>query len=141
LNLIDFPGTITVYSESQMRRLSSISLIAVLLWSVLSPASAAVHHMTGTRETCHGMKAVHHCESMVQEEDQDDSSPVLLVSSKTPNCPMDCCMQSCQNSGIAVTAAFVLPMGAVADRILATTSSVFTHNGFSSHTDRGPPSV
>jgi hypothetical protein len=123
-----------------MRRLFSISLIAVLLWSVLSPASAAVHHMTGTRETCHGTRTVHHCEAM-EQDDQDDSSPVLLVSSNTPKCPMDCCTQSWQNSGIAVTAAFVLPVGAVADRIIPITSSVFTHNGFSSHTDRGPPGV
>ncbi len=123
-----------------MRRLSSISLIVVLLWSVLSPASAAVHQMTGTREVCHGTKAVHHCEAMQQDEDQGDA-PVLAVTSNSPKCPMDCCTHSYQNSGMTVATAFGLPTGLVTDRIVSSASSVFAHNGFSSHTDRGPPSV
>lgn len=123
-----------------MRRLFSISLIASLLCSVLAPASASAHSMSGMHEACHGTKAVHHCEMMSSDEDQDSSDSASAFSNG-PKCPMDCCAQAFQNSGISVTAVFALSMEAVADRAPSFASSVFTHNGFSSHTDRGPPSV
>jgi hypothetical protein len=93
-----------------------------------------------TTPMCHRMAAQHHCDSMMDDQQEDaDAIPVPAVSSRPADCPMDCCMQA-----TTVTNAVAIPHNAVPllltiEKQVSFTPVPFTATGFSSHTDRGPP--
>jgi hypothetical protein len=56
-----------------------------------------------------------------------------------PNCPMDCCTSGHPQAIAAAAAMTMSPSLVVVDQNVLWSPIVFTHSGFSSHTDRGPP--
>jgi hypothetical protein len=89
---------------------------------------------------CHRMAAEHHCD-MEPQDDSMDQGTGLVMASRASDCPMHCCMQSGSGTSIAVashSAAVLLPV--VTEAIYSPTPT-FVTNGFSSHTDRGPPTL
>lgn len=88
---------------------------------------------------CHRMAAEHHCEMEQQDGDSMPQGTVPVMSSHPGYCPMHCCMQSSAGTASAVaSASTATSLPAVRDRI-SLSNPTFTHSGFSSHTDRGPP--
>ena len=67
--------------------------------------------------------------------------PAYSDSQVSHTCPMDCCAPGQRTKAIAAPAAsFGSPL-AVTDHCPHLVSVVFTSAGFSSHTDRGPPTA
>jgi len=63
----------------------------------------------------------------------------IHVAPSPANCPMDCCTSG-HPQGIAAAAAMTMsPSLVVVEQNMLWSPIVFTHSGFSSHTDRGPP--
>lgn len=76
---------------------------------------------------------------MQQEDETAAPDSEAAMHGLTGKCPMNCCMQSQAGNGVAAPAISLLPLLAVAEYHTFPTMVVFTRNGFSSHTDRGPP--
>ena len=113
-------------------------MIAALVCSLLSPASAGIHH-TAMRQVCHGTAAVHHCEMTEMNDADSDTGSDSVVSNAGPKCPMDCCALAYVAPVATPSQAFLLAPVTVSERGLHVAQVVFTASGFSSHTDRGPP--
>lgn len=93
---------------------------------------------------CHRSSGVmHHCEGMEDTEalTEDDSANHISAVDPMSKCPMNCCSQfgSSGNALVAVDRSEFVAVDAEYSR--QPVSVVFTSNGFSSHTDRGPPSL
>jgi Ni/Co efflux regulator RcnB len=127
-----------------MRRFLSITVVAALLSSMLSPMMAAACAGTGKAVSCHAMAAADHCDRpMHQHHHHDAATPesktAFSAGDDEAKCPMDCCMAGHPRNGAAVSANSFLPPLAVSDREIHYAPVTFTIAGFSSHTDRGPP--
>ena len=140
-----------------MKRLFSISMMVVLLYSMYLPAWARdMEPMQAA--SCHRMpmqnaavehpgrhKGAHHCDGMEMTGDDREmaaaqpSDLASVASSHSHSCPMNCCVQGTPTSGAAVAATPLLPLPADSEAELHFASIVFASAGFSSHTDRGPP--
>jgi len=119
-----------------------------MLSAMLSPTMAAACEGTGKAVACHSMP-VAHCERAVHEHHHHAATtvaePVSSVSASVAHddnkCPMDCCRPGHRQSAGTVDATSPLPSLAVNDNAIQFVPVVFTSAGFSSHTDRGPPSA
>lgn len=132
-----------------MHRAISITTMAALLSTLVLPAMPNSHAGNGTRVVCHRapVTRIHQCAEM---EITDDSHPegrpaesTVFGSNETGNCPMDCCCCVQANSGknsVLVPAHQLFAAVDVQDETQSH-SIVFRSRGFSSHTDRGPPSL
>ncbi len=133
-----------------MQRFASITAMASLVSALLLPVMPKVcmgpdmsvaEHRDGMHQ--------HHCEEMQEQAGQidqieADASLFSVNRSDSPQkCPMNCC--ACQKASMSQEAAIV------PEAALSTETAVqgrgfvqdiaFSNNGFSSHTDRGPPSA
>lgn len=138
-----------------MRRLIAITAIAVLMVSLNAPLLAATCEHTQPMAACHRVHAQEsqkpHCEMMhehdAQKADGDEqSAPVssgtrFQSTSSSQNCPMDCCQLGDRTNTVALMVTPSLPQPAVSEQSSSILSVVFSRSGFSSHTDRGPPSA
>ena len=121
-----------------MRRILAITVIGALICATGLPLWASACANMKTAPMCHRMAPEHHCD-MESQDDSGDQETGLTMSSHTSDCPMRCCMQSSAGTSIAVASrsdAVLLPV--ITDPVYSTTPT-FVTNGFSSHTDRGPP--
>lgn len=125
----------------RMRRIFAITLIASLIFSVASPAWATACAAMHKTSMCHRTAAQHHhCEMMMEQEDETAAPDSEAAMHSLPGkCPMNCCMQSQARNAAAAPAISFLPKLAVTEYHAVPAAVVFTRNGFSSHTDRGPP--
>jgi predicted cobalt transporter CbtA len=126
-----------------MRRFLSITVVAALLSSMLSPIMAAACSGTGKAVSCHEVAADHCDRPMHQHHHHGAAAPpsttALSAADDEAKCPMDCCMAGHLRNGAAVSANSFLPPLAVSDLEIHVAPVTFTIAGFSSHTDRGPP--
>lgn len=124
-----------------MRRIFAITLIASLIFSVASPAWATACAAMNKTPMCHRTAAHHHhCDMMMDQEDETTTpDSELAVRSLPGKCPMQCCIQAQAGNWTAVPAISFLAQLTVAEYHTVPAKVVFTRNGFSSHTDRGPP--
>lgn len=143
-----------LYSKVLMRRLVAISAVALLMLSSVSPLLAASCEHGQPMPACHRVQKEKeqkpHCEMMHHHDAADDAAeepapasggPQMHGTASQQNCPMDCCQPSGRTNAIALTATPSLPQLAVARQFPSVVSVVFSSTGFSSHTDRGPPSA
>jgi hypothetical protein len=87
-------------------------------------------------------KSAHHCHDMADMmPPASDTEPALNASGGSENCPMNCCVQAAPTTVAALPAASFLPPLHVLETSLHGFSVTFSSVGFSSHTDRGPPSL
>jgi hypothetical protein len=132
-----------------MHRVISITTMAALAATLVLPAMPKSHAGSGTRMVCHRAPVTHthQCAEMqtmgdAQQEDVPPQTP-FYSSNEAGSCPMDCCC--CVQANFGKNAALApLPTSQARvkeqGRVLAR-SIVFRSRGFSSHTDRGPPSI
>jgi predicted cobalt transporter CbtA len=130
-----------------MRRILSIATIAALISSFLSPLMAAACTGTGKAVSCHAAEAPSSEPVMHEHHHHHDAAPTqksksaLSASADETKCPMDCCTPGHLRTGAAVATNTFLPPLAVSNGKSHFVSVTFTSAGFSSHTDRGPPSL
>jgi hypothetical protein len=131
-----------------MRRFCSITAILTLLYQFASPLQAACPHVQHA-PACHRVheaQLAHHCDPMMhhdQAEPQPSGSDSATVqnSASENNCPMNCCTARHITNAAAIPAGSSLPPLAATDKSFRFLSAVFLTAGFSSHTDRGPPTA
>lgn len=123
-----------------MRRILAISMIGALICATGLPLWASACASMKTAPMCHRTAAEHHCD-MESQDDSGDHETGLVMTSRISDCPMHCCTQFSPSTTVAVASisdSILLP--ATTDRIYSPVP-IFVTNGFSSHTDRGPPSA
>ncbi|HEV3317639.1 MAG TPA: hypothetical protein VG488_11740 [Candidatus Angelobacter sp.] len=126
----------------------AIFAMLVLVASMSSAVLMAAGAEHSGRMKCHRTVQAHHChdmENMAEMAAPDDeaiSTPVRSVTSGSvpPKCPMSCCKLAPSHTSAAPAVAVSKPVQAVISKTFHRSDVIFTHNGFSSHTDRGPPS-
>jgi hypothetical protein len=133
-----------------MQRLASITAMASLVSAMLLPAMPKLCMGPGMSMAEHrdGMHQ-HHCEEMQEQAGQTDQTEAdaslfsVNKSDSPQKCPMNCC--ACRKAGVNQEAAIVpeaaLSTETVAQERVFVQDIAFSNNGFSSHTDRGPPSI
>jgi len=128
-----------------MRRLLSITTVLALLASMTSPLLAATCGAgTGKAVSCHPVEMPHCDRPMHHHHHHDDAEPAshsgLSAGQSESKCPMDCCMPGHPQSGAPATASLLPPL-ALTEQSFHFGQITFMSAGFSSHTDRGPPSA
>jgi len=128
-----------------MRRLLSIATVLALLSSMTTPLLAATCAGTGKAVSCHA-EAMRHCDRAAHhhhhdEDAQPQSSTSLTAGYNDAKCPMDCCTPGHPQNGAPAVHASHFPLVAVSDYNFFFVAVIFTAPGFSSHTDRGPPTA
>lgn len=121
-----------------MRRILAISVIGALICATGLPLWASACASMKTAPMCHRTAAEHHCD-MESQGDSGNQETGLVMTSRISDCPMHCCTQFSPGTSVAVASTsrtVLLPL--TTDRIYSSTPT-FVTNGFSSHTDRGPP--
>ena len=86
----------------------------------------------------------HHCDSMVMEDEQSaapDSDSETFVKAGSRECPMQCCAQAQAGTNSAVASTTLINGLISSEDPLYVPAVAFSTPGFSSHTDRGPPSA
>jgi len=127
-----------------MRRFFSITAIAAVFLSALTPLfAAACPHVQ--QPACHRVQAQKpHCE-MMHDHSADaalaEEEAPAFASSPSADCPMDCCIPGHPTSAVTVASASDSSPLVVLEYRLQFVPVVFVRTGFSSHTDRGPPSA
>lgn len=130
-----------------MRRLISISTTVALLFSLVSPLLAQTCMRGGERASCHRVNQTasqHHCDGMPGHHHEDEMvvpDQGDSISGVASNCPMNCCLAAQAGKQVAVVNSIVVAPQIAFSAKLQLTAVVFVATGFSSHTDRGPPSL
>jgi len=98
---------------------------------------------------CHRVQQAqpeHHCDGMMQEHQAEPQSPesgtpAVQAATSEDNCPMDCCTARHITDAAAIATGSSLPQLLVSNLDGGFLTVVFVRVGFSSHTDRGPPTA
>jgi hypothetical protein len=135
-----------------MRRIFSISAVMMLLYSAALPSVMSAMMRTDAHMACHrptlgsGASASQHCHDMADMAGDGamESAPAdgaVMTVAAEQKCPMDCCTMLGTAQQAIASSRQSLPAPAVMERGVSTAGIVFVRTGFSSHTDRGPPSA
>ena len=129
-----------------MRRLVSITTIVALMSSVALPLLAASCPHVKHAVSCHRTEVqAHHCNMKHDHHgdasDPEPDGPAYSASQELHSCPMDCCGPGQRTKAIAAPTAALISQLEVTDHPAQPASVVFESAGFSSHTDRGPPTA
>jgi len=94
--------------------------------------------------SCHAGE-MPHCDRPMHEHHHHDAAPAeskasLSAVEDNAKCPMDCCAPGHGQNQAKVAVVSALPLPVVSGHNPGYTSIKFVRTGFSSHTDRGPPS-
>jgi len=128
---------------------SILALLAILypvaspLWaSAMEPQHSAMCHRMAMGVAKTSSQPSHHCHDMAGDDDsaRDSSTPSLSAGS-SEQCPMNCCVQSVPRTAAALPVASSLSLLVAIEASAHVVPVTFTSAGFSSHTDRGPPSL
>lgn len=137
-----------------MQRICSILALIAILCPVATPVWASATTMP-YGSSCHRMPMdtpasaalvhdAHHCHEMKTEQatiPDPGNSPTLVSTASSEKCPMNCCLQSAPPTAAALPTASALPLLYATEFKAHSVAVVFSIPGFSSHTDRGPPSI
>jgi len=82
-----------------------------------------------------------HCHEMEGMDAAPEKGDGAAISSSAANCPMECCTLVRSANHAAPISPLILSAQVVVQHSIPVTKAVFSHNGFSSHTDRGPPAA
>lgn len=88
-----------------------------------------------------------HCHDMAGMEGMDDTpapaveppSDEAAFNAADAKCPMGCCSVANSANAASPARALVFTAQLAVELHVSGTDSIFSHNGYSSHTDRGPP--
>jgi hypothetical protein len=120
----------------------SISVIVALVYAFVPLHGGMSCRQAQTAMVCHRTPGMtHHCEGMDDAQfPTDDNEAGRISGIHSPSkCPMNCCFRfgSDNKGAVVIEAAYFVPTST--GHSSHPTSDIFTNNGFSSHTDRGPP--
>ena len=88
----------------------------------------------------HAQHSRHHCDTMMNDADETAApNSGQTVSDLPAKCPMQCCMQATASKVAAAVKSNTGFQPVRAPERIEFPAILFTSNGFSSHTDRGPP--
>lgn len=90
---------------------------------------------TASHQHCDGMPGHHHEEAMVASDSERSVNGVPSA------CPMNCCLAAQAGKQVAVANQLVISPQLSISAKWQLVTVVFVATGFSSHTDRGPPSL
>ena len=91
---------------------------------------------------CHRATHAHDCGMMEHHHDASGSgSSGVAAFHQDEKCPMSCCMQASSATARPATSSATSTPLLIFQAFTPFESQVFTAAGFSSHTDRGPPSM
>ena len=122
-----------------MKRAAALVSVAALVFSLASPTWTMCFG-GGHRSLCHRVAArVDPCHGQAAEGPMRSSGSEASAQSTPDPCPMNCCTQARISESVAIPEPPPLPELASAGQKFDLHSIVFSINGFSSHTDRGPP--
>jgi len=135
-----------------MRRIFSISAILMLMYSAALPSVMSAMMANDAAMACHrptlgtGAATPRHCHAMADMAGADamENGPAdgaSITSSTDQKCPMDCCTMMGTAPQAVLSAQHGLPAPAIMEPGVSAARIVFARTGFSSHTDRGPPSA
>jgi hypothetical protein len=137
-----------VYSRLTMRRLWSITALLAQVAFLLPPAWSqqlcplCSRGAVACHRTAHGKKMAHHCGAMHGHQmPQQASGMGREISGRMAGAPMGCCCERTLPNTTAVASFSLIPPLAVTEAEFQLIPVTFTSNGFSSHTDRGPPAA
>ena len=128
---------------------SILALLAILypvaspLWaSTMEPQHSAMCHRMAMGAAKASSQPAHHCHGIDADNNsaQNSSTPSFNAGS-SEQCPMNCCVQSVPRTVAALPAVSSLPVLVDTEVSAHVVPVTFTSVGFSSHTDRGPPSL
>lgn len=137
------------YSQPlSMQRMNSILALIAVLCQVGSPLWASATEMHSAM-VCHRMpmqsgtqsRHTHHCHMAGMMVSETENSPIIASSNVSEKCPMNCCIQAAPPTVAALPPVSLLPQPHVMQHSVSPSAVTFASPGFSSHTDRGPPSV
>jgi hypothetical protein len=124
-----------------MYRCISITVIAVLLAASITHVMPECCSAGMDDKGCHKVAAHHDCPEMHDHEMEPDDDASMHRISPSATCPMDCCCGE-RTLNKSLVAAAVTGTDAPSTNAVATVPQAFPRlYGFSSHTDRGPPSA
>jgi predicted cobalt transporter CbtA len=130
-----------------MRRFVSMSAILAMAASLFSPLLAQAQDMDMTHPmACHRSAKTqvvhkHHCAGMAEAAAQPVARDTINPGDGPQQCPMNCCTQSNPQTGTALLLNSLSAPLAMSGTTVQFTSLIFASDGFSSHTDRGPPAA
>jgi hypothetical protein len=134
-----------------MRRILSITAIVALIASPMLPLLAESCPHVKPVSACHRTDLhAHHCDMMHDHGTAADAEssgspesdgPACSASQVSHSCSMDCCATGQRTKAIAAPTAFLACPFVITDHCPGLVSVVFASAGFSSHTDRGPPTA
>ncbi|HET9364162.1 MAG TPA: hypothetical protein VFP71_04145 [Candidatus Angelobacter sp.] len=100
---------------------------------------------TGKAASCHSMAAsASHCDRHEHHHHAAAEAPAsksITAADSDEKCPMDCCVPGHRASASVAYSPQLLPPLAISDQNVHVVPVHFISAGFSSHTDRGPPSA
>jgi hypothetical protein len=117
-----------------------------LVLSIAMPQISITCHQSRGRQMCHRAGAVHqhNCGMMMpagEAAGSEDAGTKVSASDVSSKCPMNCCFRVNSGSNAAIVAAHHFGRQLPAKSPHQPASAIFASNGFSSHTDRGPPPI
>jgi hypothetical protein len=133
-----------------MQRFFSILAILALLFPFASPLlvsaetmpyGASCHRMPMETAGTHAPRHEHHCHEMAAQATDADAGNTVASTANSEKCPMNCCSQSAPPTAAALHTASALPLLGATEFKMHSVAVTFSSPGFSSHTDRGPPSI
>jgi hypothetical protein len=128
-----------------MRRILSIATILALMSSSALPLLAASCPHVKQVMSCHRAAPMpaHHCGKMHEGDSEESGSgePSMEGIQGSRDCPMDCCAPSQRTNAVATATVLLVSPQPLTEPCLPFVPVVFTRTGFSSHTDRGPPTA
>lgn len=142
---LTYRGTYAYSLLVVIRRILSITVIAVLVSSPLLSATPMSGAEAGHSMSCHRSQtheSQHHCAGMQAEEADTPATNFSAATILSDKCPMQCC---CGQANATKHAAVLGDSGSLF--ALLTLSKVLSQQvtfysiDFSSHTDRGPPAA
>ena len=136
-----------------MQRIYSIVALLAILFPVASPLWASAETMP-YGASCHRMPMEaaatatpaheHHCHGMTAEQAKapgEENGPAIAATGSSEQCTMNFFLQSAPPTAAALNTAPALPLLHTTDFKVHSVAIIFSRPGFSSHTDRGPPSL
>lgn len=134
-----------------MRRIFSISAILMLMYSAALPSVMSAMMVNDAAMACHrptlgtGAATPEHCHDMADMAGNETMAApadgALITVAAEQKCPMDCCTMMGTAQQAIPSSRKSTPALVVIEQAVSVSGVVFTSSGFSSHTDRGPPSA
>lgn len=130
----------------RMRKFLSIIAITALMSPMASPLVGLACPHVKNMTMCHRSQKTehaHHCDAMNHDHQMEPealgSGTAVKATPSRENCPSSCCVAGYVANAAVIARRTSLPGLLITHQVVIVASVTFSRNGFSSHSDRGPP--